>query len=274
MAEADAAVRRAREAGVPGVLGIHLEGPFLNPERKGVHDPALMRPIEDADLAIMTSLQNGVTLVTLAPEMVPPGTISRLAASGIIVSAGHTKADRATVQDAVRRGLRGFTHLFNAMPPLAGREPGVVGAALDNPDTWCGLIVDGHHVDDASLRIAIAAKGAEHMMLVTDAMSTVGTELASFELFGKTVHRENGRLATSDGTLAGSDLDMAGAVRNAVHRLGIALPVALRMASLNPAAFLRLDHEVGRIAPGHRADLVLLDDDMSVKQTWIGGRTA
>jgi N-acetylglucosamine-6-phosphate deacetylase len=274
MAQAIAGVRQAREAGVPGVLGIHLEGPFLNPERKGVHDPSLMRPIEEDDLAIMTSLRDGVTLVTLAPEMVPQEAIARLAGSGVIVSAGHTKADYAAVQDAFRQGLRGFTHLFNAMPPLAGREPGVVGAALDSPDTWCGLIVDGHHVDDASLRIAIAAKGAGRMMLVTDAMSTVGSGLTRFELFGKTVHRENGRLATADGTLAGSDLDMASAVRNTVRRLGLALPVALRMASLNPAAFLRLDHELGRIAPGYRADLVLLDDDLTAKQTWIGGSTA
>jgi N-acetylglucosamine-6-phosphate deacetylase len=233
-----------------------------------------MRPIEEDDLGIMTSLRNGVALVTLAPERVPREAIARLAASGVIVSAGHTKADRATVQDAVRRGLRGFTHLFNAMPPLAGREPGIVGAALDSPETWCGLIVDGHHVDDASLRIAVAAKGAGRMMLVTDAMSTVGSGLTTFQLFGKTVHRENGRLTTADGTLAGSDIDMAGAVRNVVRRLGLALPVALRMASLNPAAFLRLDHELGRVAPGYRADLVLLDDDLTVKQTWIGGRTA
>jgi N-acetylglucosamine-6-phosphate deacetylase len=274
MAQAVAAVREAREAEVPGVLGIHLEGPFLNPERKGVHDPALMRPIEEDDLRIMTSLRNGVTLVTLAPERVPQEAIARLAGSGVIVSAGHTTADYVTVQDAVRHGLRGFTHLFNAMPPLAGREPGTVGAALDSPDTWCGLIVDGHHVDDASLRIAIAAKGAGRMMLVTDAMSTVGSAITDFRLFGKTVHRRNGRLTTADGTLAGSDLDMAGAVRNTVRRLGLALPVALRMASLNPAAFLRLDHELGRVAPGYRADLVLLDDDLTVKQTWIGGRTA
>jgi N-acetylglucosamine-6-phosphate deacetylase len=274
MAQAVAAVRQAREAGVPGVLGVHLEGPFLNPERKGVHDPALMRPIEEDDLAIMTSLRNGVTLVTLAPERVPQEAIARLAGSGVVVSAGHTNADYGTVQDAIRNGLRGFTHLFNAMPPLAGREPGTVGAALDSPDTWCGLIVDGHHVDDASLRIAVAAKGAGRMMLVTDAMSTVGSGLTTFQLFGKTVHRENGRLTTADGTLAGSDIDMAGAVRNVVRRLGLALPVALRMASLNPAAFLRLDHELGRVAPGYHADLVLLDDDLTVKQTWIGGRTA
>ena len=160
------------------------------------------------------------------------------------------------------------------MPPLAGRDPSVVGAALDSTGTWCGLIVDGHHVSDASLRIAIAAKGTEHMMLVTDAMSVTGTDLTSFDLHGRTIYRKDGRLTTEDGTLAGSDLDMATAIRNTVQRLGIALPDALRMASLVPAGFLRLDHELGRVAPGYRADLVLLDESLRVLQTWIDGEGA
>ncbi|MGO4526603.1 amidohydrolase family protein, partial [Microvirga sp. 2MCAF35] len=163
------------------------------------------------------------------------------------------------------------THLYNAMPPLAGRDPGPVGAALDSPETWCGLIVDGHHVSDAALRIAIAAKGPERMMLVTDAMAVTGTDLAGFALHGRRIHRRDGRLTTDDGTLAGSDLDMASAVRNAVHRLGLGLPAVLRMASLVPARFLKLDHERGRIAPGYRADLVLLDESLHVRHTWIGG---
>ena len=190
----------------------------------------------------------------------------------MLVCAGHTAGDYDTMMEAVRHGLRGFTHLFNAMPPLAGREPGPVGAALDSRDTWCGLIVDGHHVSDASLRIAIAAKGTERMMLVTDAMSVTGTDLDSFDLHGRTIYRRDGRLTTEDGTLAGSDLDMASAVRNSVERLGLALPDVLRMASLVPASFLRLDHELGRIAPGYRADLVLLDDSLQVRQTWIDGK--
>jgi N-acetylglucosamine-6-phosphate deacetylase len=173
--------------------------------------------------------------------------------------------------EATRHGLRGFTHLYNAMPPLAGRDPGPVGAALDSRDTWCGLIVDGHHVSDAALRVAIAAKGTERMMLVTDAMSVTGTDLTQFDLHGRTIYRKDGRLTTEDGTLAGSDLDMASAVRNSVQRLGLALPDVLRMASLVPASFLRLDHELGRIAPGYRADLVLLDESLNVKQTWIAG---
>jgi N-acetylglucosamine-6-phosphate deacetylase len=273
MSEAMEAMREALAARIPGVLGIHVEGPFINPERKGVHNPAYMRRMEDEDLAILTSLTEGRTLVTLAPERNGMEAVARLASAGVLVCAGHTAGDYATITEACRHGLRGFTHLFNAMPPLAGRDPGPVGAALDSDGTWCGLIVDGHHVDDASLRIAIAAKGVEHMMLVTDAMSVTGTNLMSFDLHGRTIYRKDGRLTTADGTLAGSDLDMASAVRNGVQRLGLALPEALRMASLVPAAFLRLDHELGRIAPGYRASVVLLDDGMQVRQTWIDGES-
>ncbi|WP_114943906.1 N-acetylglucosamine-6-phosphate deacetylase, partial [Microvirga calopogonii] len=267
MAEAVEAMRAALAARVPGVLGIHLEGPFISPERKGVHNPAFIRPIEDEDIAILTSLTEGRTLVTLAPERTGMEAIARLAASGVLVCAGHTAGDYATIMEAARHGLRGFTHLYNAMPPMAGRDPGPVGAALDSPDTWCGLIVDGHHVSDAALRVAIAAKGTERMMLVTDAMSVTGTDLTSFDLHGRTIYRRDGRLTTEDGTLAGSDLDMASAVRNSVERLGLALPDVLRMASLIPAQFLKLDHELGRIAPGYRADLVLLDEGLQVRQT-------
>lgn len=271
MAEAVEAMRAALAEKVPGVLGIHLEGPFISPERKGVHNPAFMRPMEDEDIAIMTSLAEGRTVVTLAPERNSMEAIARLASAGVLVCAGHTAGDYDTVMEAIRHGLRGFTHLYNAMPPLTGRDPGPVGAALDSRDTWCGLIVDGHHVSDAALRAAIAAKGTERMMLVTDAMSVTGTDLAGFDLHGRRIYRKDGRLTTEDGTLAGSDLDMASAVRNSVNRLGLALPDVLRMASLVPAAFLKLDHELGRIAPGYRASLVLLDDALQVQETWIDG---
>jgi N-acetylglucosamine-6-phosphate deacetylase len=271
MAEAVEAVRKGLAASIPGLLGIHLEGPFLNPDRKGVHEPKYMRPIEDEDIRIMTSLGEGRTVVTLAPEMVPPQAVAQLTEAGVIVSAGHTAARYETLQDARARGLSGYTHLFNAMPPLMGREPGPVGAALDERQTWCGLIVDMHHVSAPSMRVALAAKGAERVMLVTDAMPSVGSDMTSFDLLGKTVYREKGRLTTADGTLAGSDLDMASAVRNTVGYLGAPLPAALAMASRVPAEFLRLDRELGRIASGFRADLVLLDAHLSVRSTWIGG---
>ena len=170
MAEAVAAARPRMAAGVPGVLGIHLEGPFLNPERKGVHQPRFMRPIDEADVAIVTALRAGPDDDDPGPEKAGIDNVARLAKAGVILSAGHTAATYETVMAARAAGLTGFTHLFNAMPPLAGREPGPVGAALDDPDAWAGIIVDLHHVSVPSLRVAIAARGYQRMMLVTDAM--------------------------------------------------------------------------------------------------------
>ncbi|MEO3432992.1 N-acetylglucosamine-6-phosphate deacetylase [Inquilinus sp. CAU 1745] len=265
------AVRRAMAEAVPGILGIHLEGPFLNVARKGVHDPRLIRPIAEEDMAVVMSLETGKTLVTLAPEQAPAGTVRRLAEAGVLVCAGHTVGPYDAIRAAIAEGLRGFTHLFNAMAPFDSREPGVVGAALDDPGTWCGIIVDGHHVHPASLRVALAAKPRGRMMLVTDAMATVGAADPSFVLKGEKITEIDGRCATEDGTLAGSALDMASAVRNTIAWLGQTVEEALRMASLYPAAFLGLDDRLGRIAPGYRADLVLLDDDLAVRRTWIGG---
>ena len=268
------AVRAGLEAGVPGLLGVHLEGPFLNPARKGVHDARLMRPVDEDDIRILTSLGVGRAVVTLAPEVVPLAVIARLTEAGVIVSAGHTTASYETLIEARGYGLRGYTHLFNAMPPLASREPGPVGAALDDPLAYSGLIVDLHHVVPPVLRAALRARGGERMFLVTDAMPTVGTDSSEFELQGRTIFRRDGRLTTEDGTLAGSDLDMATAVRNAVAHLGVGLEDALRMASLVPAAFLRLDDELGRIKPGYRASMVLLDERLGVRGTWIDGMEA
>ena len=265
------ATEAAIAANVPGVLGVHLEGPFLNPERKGVHEPRFMRQIDDEDIALIESARAGRIMMTVAPEKVPAATIRRLATAGVVLSAGHTAAPLETIRVARAAGLTGFTHLFNAMPPLAGRDPGPVGAALDDPEAWCGLIVDMHHVSATSLRIAIAARGWQRMMLVTDAMPSVGSPEGSFMLLGREISRRDGRLTTTDGTLAGSDLDMATAVRNTVAALGLPLEAALHMASGAPAAYLGLEAELGRIAPGYRASLVLLDDDLVVTETWIDG---
>jgi N-acetylglucosamine-6-phosphate deacetylase len=271
MAEAVAAVDAAIAANVPGVLGIHVEGPFINPARKGAHDAALVRAIEDDDVAILMSLKSGRTLVTLAPEMVPAAIVARLAAAGCLVSAGHTEATYEQMSVARAAGLSGVTHLFNAMPPLAGRAPGVVGAALDDAEAYVSIIADLVHVSAPSLRVAIAARGFERMLLVSDAMPSVGSAGDTFLLNGRTVTRRDGRLTLPDGTLAGSDLDMAAAVRNTVNHLGLPVEAALRMASRAPAEFLGLGGELGRIAPGYRASLVLLDDDLHVQATWVDG---
>jgi N-acetylglucosamine-6-phosphate deacetylase len=273
VARAIAAARGAIEAGVPGVLGIHIEGPFLNVERKGVHDPAKLRELDTSAVGLLTSLGIGRTLVTLAPEMTKPEIIQKLAAAGVIVSAGHTNATYAQVVAALHHGLTGFTHLFNAMSQLTGRKPGVVGAALENLDSWCGIIVDGQHTAPVVLRLALRCKPSSRFMLVTDAMPTLGTDARSFRLQGREITVSGSVCLDEDGRLAGSNIDMASCVRNSVSLLGVALPEAVRMASLYPAEFLGLSHELGRIAPGYRANLVLADDKLNVLETWIDGKT-
>lgn len=274
MQQAAQAVEAALAEGLPGLCGVHFEGPYLNVERKGVHDGEVIRAVDHPALALFTSGKLGSVVVTLAPEMVAPDFIRNLAAAGVRVCAGHSAASYEQTKQGLAAGITGFTHLFNAMTPMNSREPGVVGAALEDPDSWCGIIADGHHVHDASLKVAIAAKARGRMMLVTDAMPTVGAADKRFVLGGQSIVVEDGRCATPEGRLAGSDLDMAGAVRNTVRRLDIPLGEALRMAALYPAAFLGLDDRLGRIAPGYDADLVLLDEDLGVRETWIGGQSA
>lgn len=272
MAQGIQAVSTAITEGVPGVLGIHLEGPFLSPERKGVHDVSKFRRIDREALALLTSLKHGKTLVTLAPELTTPDAIRSLVAAGVIVAAGHTAADYSTVRQALDAGLSSFTHLFNAMTPLGSREPGVVGAALEDPNSWCGLIVDGYHVHPGTLRVAIAAKAQGKMLLVTDAMPTVGAETKTFVLKGETIRAENGRCATAEGTLAGSDLDMLSAVRNSVKDLGLTLGEAVRMASRYPAEMLGLGDQLGSLAPGYRASLISVDSDLQLIHNWVDGK--
>jgi len=274
VAHAIAAVRGAIAAGVPGVLGIHIEGPFLNAARKGVHDPAKLRELDPSALGLLTSLRDGRTLVTLAPEMTTPQLIQQLVAAGVVVSAGHTNATYAEIRAALAHGLSGFTHLFNAMSQLTGREPGAVGAALDDQGSWCGIIVDGEHTDPVVLRIALRCKPHDRFVLVTDAMPSVGTNQSSFELQGRRVIVRDQTCVDEDGRLAGSNLDMASCVRNAVAMLGVSLPQAVRMATQIPAEFLGVAAEYGRIAAGQRANLVLADDALNVRETWIDGRSS
>jgi len=269
------AIRAVDEAAasMPGVIGIHLEGPFLSPERPGVHDPRRLRRPNDDDLAMITAKRRGVTLVTLAPEQVPSGFVSALASAGVRVALGHSMATYLETRAAMADGLTGFTHLFNAMRPLASREPGPVTAALENPAAWFGMIVDGVHVDPAVLRLAL--RGLAQPMLVTDAMPPVGANGSAFTLYGDEITVRDGRCLRRDGTLAGSMLDMASAVRNSVDLLGVGLTDALRFASSNPANFLGLGHSLGRLAPDYRADLVAFDPtSIEVVSTWVAGASA
>ena len=256
----------------PGVLGIHLEGPFLSPEKVGVHAPRHIRPPTANDLDLITARRRGITLVTLAPEQVPPDFIGKLTRAGARVALGHSMATYAQTCEAIAAGLTGFTHLFNAMRGLDSREPGPIAAALDCADVWYGLIVDGVHVAPAMLRLALRGRGRP--VLVTDAMPPVGGTLATFTLNGDKISVRDGRCARQDGRLAGSCLDMASAVRNCVRLLGVSLTDALRFASTHPAEFLGLDAKLGRIAPGLRADLVAIDsDDIQVHRTWVAGKS-
>lgn len=271
MGEAIAATREAIVQGVPGVLGIHLEGPYIAPARKGTHDASKFRVPDADEIALATALDNGITLVTLAPERVGVETIRAFVQRGAIVCAGHTAASYEEARAGIEAGISGFTHLYNAMSPLTGREPGAVGAALEDAHAWCGVIVDGHHVHPASLRVALAAKPRGKVFLVTDAMPPVGADDPSYELYGETITARDGVVRNAAGSLAGSALDMATALRNSVAMLGVPLEEAARMASTYPAEFLGIGDRYGRIAPGYHADLVALDGDLQVVDTWIGG---
>jgi N-acetylglucosamine-6-phosphate deacetylase len=265
------AVDQAIVQNVPGVIGIHIEGPFLNPARKGIHDDANFRKLDDGALALLTSARRGKTMVTLAPEQTTPGMVAALVEAGVVVSCGHTDATYRETWIALEAGATGFTHLFNAMSPLKAREPGAVGAALDHASSWCGIIVDGHHVDPAALRVALACKKAARLMLVTDAMPSVGAANKDFVLQGRHIAVKDGVCRGPDGTLAGSDLDMASAFRNSMKFLGVDLNEASAMASRNPASFLGLGDEMGTIRNGQRANFVLLDDVLEVRGVWIDG---
>ena len=265
------AVQESLDDGVPGVLGIHIEGPFLNLARRGVHDARHLRPLDTGVVSLLCGLRGGKTVLTLAPEMTTPDMIAKLAAGGVLVSAGHSNASFAETTESIARGLRGFTHLFNAMAPLAPRAPGIIGAALYDDATWCGIIVDGHHVDPVMLKLALRCKRHDRFMLVTDGMPAVGSTEPTFVLQGRTIRVVDGACRDENGTLAGTALDMASAVRNAVVSLGLDVASAARMASEYPAEFLGLGAELGRIAPGYRANLTLVDDAIHVQRTWIAG---
>jgi N-acetylglucosamine-6-phosphate deacetylase len=270
MHSARTAVEQATAAD-SGMIGIHFEGPFLSPERPGVHDPRRLRAPSRDELDLLRSPAPFPVLVTLAPEVVPKGCIARLVAANVRVAIGHSVATYVQTRQALEEGATGFTHLFNAMRPLASREPGPIAAALEAPGAWFGMIVDGVHVHPAMLRLAL--RGLATPMLVSDAMPPVGGRNAAFTLAAQPIVRREDSCVRHDGTLAGTALDLAKAVRNCVRMLQVPLTTALRFASTEPAKFLGLGDRLGRLLPGYRADLVAFRaDTIDVLETWIAGR--
>lgn len=261
-----------RAAGTPGFLGLHLEGPHLDPRRHGAHDPALIRPMTPEDLARLCDAARAlpVLMVTLAPEAATPDQIATLSRAGIIVSLGHTDCDYDTARAAFAAGARLATHLFNAMSPMGHRAPGLVGAVLTG-EAHAGLIADGIHVHPAAMRAALAAR-ADGIFLVTDCMAFAGTDLTELPLQGRTILRRDGRLTLADGTLAGADLRMDRAIGVLVDQVGIAPERALAMATSEPARAAGLSNEYGALRDGRRADLVLLDDAWRLQSVWIAGQ--
>jgi N-acetylglucosamine-6-phosphate deacetylase len=272
-AKAIAAIAAAKSlAGTDGILGLHLEGPFISPRRPGIHrgDRIATATMEDLDwLGELSAV--GSSMVTLAPECVPAGFVKTLATSGIRVSVGHSEATADTLIAAVDEGLSGVTHLFNAMPAMSAREPGIIGVALTDERLTAGIIVDGIHVDAVVVRAAFLAKDRSNIALVSDAMPTVGTEQDHFELMGRQIQLRHGRLVSENGTLAGAHLDLASAVKNAATLVGISLDDALRAASFAPAKFLGIEHHRGTLSAGARADIVALTINLDVLTTWVAG---
>lgn len=271
MTQVAEAVASAVESKEPGILGVHFEGPHLSLPKKGVHEANFVRPIGDTERAIFQRKDLGIKLVTLAPENVTDEDIQLLVNSGVKVSIGHSNASYERAKQAEELGASGYTHLFNAMSPFTSREPGVLGAALESENAYCGIILDGHHMHYASAKIAHQAKAKGKILIVTDAMSTIGSDQDSFEFFGLTVKRDGDKLTTADGTLAGSALDMITAVKNAVCEMDLPLSEALNMASLYPAQYLGVDDIMGSITVGKQADLIVFNDDYQVTHTWIAG---
>ena len=273
----NAAIDTVATSTIPGVIGLHLEGPHLDPRRKGAHPARLMRPLGDDDIALYAQARRrlGLLMVTLAPCQATPEAVRRLVAAGVIVSLGHADCTADEADTLFDAGARGVTHLFNAMSGLGHREPGLVGAALARADVWAGFIADGHHVDPRALTVALNAKrGPGRLFIVSDAMALVGSDAEAFLLHGSTVRRDRSgfcpKLTLGDGTLAGSDIDMASSVRFMVERMGVPAEDALRRATADPADFLGIGHQRGRFVPGARADFVHLSDALAVRDVRTG----
>ncbi len=251
-------------------LGLHLEGPYLNKAKKGIHNIDYIRPASDAMIDTLCANSDIISILTLAPEENRPEHIKRLTEAGIVVSAGHSNATYQQARAGFAAGITFATHLFNAMTSIQGREPGVVGAIYDTADIYTGVIADGFHVDFANIRIAKKIK-QDKLILVTDATAPAGADMDHFIFVGKKVYYRNGKCVDENGTLGGSALTMIKAVQNSVEHIGIPLDEALRMATLYPARAIGLDKKLGLIKPDMLANMTVFDRDFSVKATVVNG---
>lgn len=272
MASAADAIAEVIASDHPTIVGVHFEGPFLNVAKKGVHEAGFIRHPKDSELAILTRQDLGKVLVTVAPDNVDVGFIRELVAAGVVVALGHSNATYEQAVAALAAGATGFTHLYNAMSALQSRAPGMVGAALNCSDAYCGLIVDHHHVHPQSAALAIKTKTAQRIMLVTDAMAHVGTDLTELDFFSTVIERHGDKLVTPEGTLAGSCLDMHTAVLNSHRDLGFSLAEVSTMASQTPACFIGCEQHLGSIAVGQTANLLLLDEALNIETIWLRGK--
>ncbi|MDO6711845.1 N-acetylglucosamine-6-phosphate deacetylase [Aliiglaciecola sp. 2_MG-2023] len=271
---ADAVAQGIRQ-NEPGILGIHFEGPHISTIKKGAHSQQHIRPITDQEWTLFKRQDLGNIVVTLAPEVVPEGQIKELVSLGVKVCIGHSNADGITTSKAIQCGASGFTHLFNAMSPISAREPGVTGVALTSETTRCGLIVDGHHVDDLNIQLALKTKPKGGIFLVTDAMPPVGSDATEFDFFDRQVTVRDGRLTSTTGELAGAAIDMASSVRYCHFNLGISVDESIRLASQYPKDYLsgspmQTNPKV-QLAPGKIANFIQLDEKLVVQSTWVNG---
>ena len=259
---------------VNGLVGLHLEGPHLALERKGAHEERFIRPMKEFDCLELQSLANKISnlILTIAPEAVSPQQITRLSKAGAIISLGHTDCTFNQAAEAVDAGATCATHLFNAMSPFGSREPGLVGAVLDSGKLFSGIIADGFHVNKTSINLALRAKKAPGaLFLVSDSMSTVGSDQKHFFLNDRLITRSQGKLILEDGTLAGADIHLSDAVKYMVNEVGISQDDAIRMASLIPAKVLGVESEIGCLAPDARADFLWMKNDLEIEKVWVGG---
>ncbi len=251
-------------------LGLHLEGPWLNPLKKGTHDPALIRQPDSALVNFLCENADVIAKITLAPEQVDSAIIHRLSKAGIVISAGHSYATSDEARRGISAGISFATHLYNAMPPVTGREPGLIGALFDSPEVYCGIIADGLHVNYVNIRNAKRLKG-DKLILVTDATAPAGAAIDQFIFAGKTIYYRDGLCVDEQGTLSGSALTMIEAVANSVEHAGISLEESLRMATLYPARAMGVEDKLGSVTAGKVANLTVFTRDYQIIQTFVNG---